>query len=192
MSVHLEDLVSGDSQSSSSQSCQQQQMQQMLEEQRNKVRLRQQQTEANPPALVEGEGLVGAYSANEVLDNFDFNIPIAIPPAGGQGLDPSQPVHIKFSALISCSMQSTLCVAVVLRILYWVVATIRVEKDKPPSSEEMLWATVMVCLWLREKMMDIQEEWGLMEEKAVRIVDSLLNGRSKEDVEKHARDILGF
>jgi hypothetical protein len=41
-------------------------------------------------------------------------------------------------------------------------------------------------------MGDMQEERRLIEEKTARIVDSLLNGRSKEDVEKHARDLLGF
>ena len=73
-----------------------------------------------------------------------------------------------------------------------VIEALGVEKCKLPSGEETLWATATVCLWLKEKMGDMQEERRLIEEKTARIVDSLLNGRSKEDVEKHARDLLGF
>lgn len=60
------------------------------------------------------------------------------------------------------------------------------------GEDQVLWATIMVCLFLAVKLEKEKEEWEMMVAKAWRVVDEALGGREMGAVEAEARKVLGF
>jgi hypothetical protein len=62
-----------------------------------------------------------------------------------------------------------------------------------PKGEERLWATLLVCVFLREKLAGLREEWELMEEKARGVVEGIVKSvRKRVEAEREAERVLGL
>jgi len=62
-----------------------------------------------------------------------------------------------------------------------------------PKGEERLWATLLVCVFLREKLAGLKEEWELMEGKARGVVEGIVKSvRKRAEAEREAERVLGL